>query len=334
MTTCSVLAQATVQSPAGELCDKYFFTGDNESLNTPNHARVTGQRGSLLELRSDGTAGLLVGTVTVTTSSAPLKVSAGSQEILISPSSQATIRNNNSLVVSVNKMGPGNTIGITNGASSISNLRSGETFPPGETPINALVAHGNMKPLFLVGKGMLQPSGPSQAKFLLSSSELFFGPSRDMEIETPLGLVTAGASARFLISVAPGTVRIFNCRSGEVEFRSGRNFRRIMPSEEFCVFDHRPTKDEVLPADGIGRKQITMHDLDREKTTASTNNFSVVSLLTSPYFLGNWKRSSAFDKTLVTSLIKCAAAHSGANPDAEAFYETPASDGAKTTASQ
>lgn len=308
---------------AAELLDRYFFTGDNQGLVAGSNARISGLAGSILELGANGSANLLSGTFTVRTSSQSANLRAGAYEISIPPSSCVTVRNNNGVVVSSNESGT--DTGIISSGSVIGRLRSGETYPSGEAQLKPVLTHGGMKdPLFAVGDGELHLSGNSEASLALMSGELFFCPSRSLKIETPLGQVVAGPRTSFLVSVAPGAVRVFNCRSGSLKFHSESKFRNISHAEEFCVFDHRPTKEEVLPSDGIGRKEVTLHDLDKQKVTASTNAFSVVSLLTSPNFLGDWKRTSAFAKKLETNLIKSAAAYGGANPGSESFYRTPA----------
>lgn len=305
---------------ASELIDRYFFTGDNQGLLAGDNARISGQSGSSLELGADGNANLLSGTFTINTSSHSANVRAGAYVISIPPSSRVTVRNNNALVVSANVCGSG--IGITSGGSVVRRLLAGETYPPGEAQLRPI--HRGLKdPLFSVGNGELHLSGNSDGSLSIMSGELLFCPSSTLKIETPLGQVIAGPQTSFLISVSPGTVRVFNCRSGSLKFNSDHKFRNIQYAEEFCVFDHRPTQEEVLPPDGIGRKEITLHDLDQVKTTASTNTFSVVSLLTSRNFLGDWKRTSAFAKRLEANLIKSAAAYGGANPGSESFYRTP-----------
>ena len=316
---------SSVPGQTAELLDRRFFTSDRQGLVTANNARITGKSGTSLELNNDGSVNVLSGTCTISTRSQAQNMRAGTLEISIPPSSKVTIRNHNGTTVSTNESSSDNTTGISSGGSQIGKLHSGETYPQGEALLTPIVARGSLKtPLFSVGNGELQLSQNSDDTVSLVAGEQFFLPSRALIITTPLGQVVAGAHSAFLVSVSAGSVRVFNCRSGPVKFNKDQKFRKILNAEEFCVFDHRPTKEEILPVDGIGRKEITLHDLDNERTTASTNIFSVISLLTSPNYLGDWKRTSEPAKKLESSVIKSTAAYGGANPNSEAFYRTPA----------
>lgn len=309
-----------------ELLDNYFFTGENQGLTTGTKARITGQKGSFIELSSSGEfVNLISGTMTLVTGSQALTVRAGSHEISIPASTRVTIQNNGGLRVSTNDSSANGFVAISSGGSRMGNIAKGEAYPQGEPPLEPISTISALKkPLFCVGVGEMNLSGSSDDSVALLSGERFFCPSRSVKIGTPLGVVVAAPRTAFLVSVAPGRVRVFNCRIGSVKFHSQNKFRKISNAEEFCIFDHRPTSEEILPADGIGRKKITLHDLDNEKITASTNSFSVISLLTSTSFLGSWKRSSDVDRSVINNIIKSAAAYGGANPNAEEFYRTPA----------
>lgn len=311
-------------SQTAELLDRYYFTSDKQSLVTLHNAKISGLGGTLLELDGDGAASLISGTCTISTRSSSQKLRAGAHDISIPQATTVTIRKSSGVVISANECKPDFAVGIISGGSEVGKLHSGETYPHGETQLKPILTKGrNESPLYTVGNGELQLNESSEETVVLASGAEFFLPSRDLKIATPLGQVIAPPETAFLVSVSPGSVRVFNCLSKPIQFHRDRQFRKVTNAEEFCVFDHRPTKDEVLPADGVGRKEVTLHDLDKERSTASTNKFSVVLLLKSSNFLGDWKRTSAQAKKVVSSLIKSAAAYGGANPNSDSFYRTP-----------
>ncbi len=138
-----------------------------------------------------------------------------------------------------------------------------------------------------------------------------------------MGLLSAKANSQFFVISNENSLRVLCCRGNEVIYHFGSKFRRIGPSQEFAVFDHRPFQWEVLPPDGIGRKQITLHDLAKNNATASSARFSLVTMLTSPQYLGGWGRTSSTDKRLEAAMIKTAAVHAAAGASFENFYKAP-----------
>ncbi len=322
-------AESHIASSKNELFDEYFFTSDGECLNASANAIVTGSRGALVEQRSKGNLNVISGTLSISTKGSPVTVTAATYKISIPAFSTITVRSGNEgCSVSANSTSNGTSIGIVDSASFSANLAAGDAFPQGEAPIAPIIAQTPSRPpLFVVGNRMLIQPDETAGTIALASGQILMCPTRDLKIKTPLGSITAPAQSRFLISVSEGVVRIYNCRGQEMRFAFENKYRRIPVAEEFSVFDHRPTQDEVLPVDGIGRKEITLHDIDGKQITAATTTFSVLSLLTSPKFLGDWRRRSAFDKKIERGFLKAAAALSASTPNNENFYQTPGTVG-------
>lgn len=315
---------ACAQSTSSELVDSYYFTTNEEGF-VSDRALITGQPGAFVQPRSsDGRLRLASGVISVATRGSRLDVQAGSAIVSIPPNSTVTLANDaNATVICANQTG-GSSVGITDGGTTIAQLQSGQSYPRGTPMLQPVTSQASVKkPLFVVaGSASLATTG-DPGTIALVSGKLFCYPARDIKINTFLGVVTAGANSQFVLSVMPGEVRVLNCRGGNLQFNHGSKFRRIPVSEEFAIFDHRPTKEEVLPADGIGRKEITLHDVDGRSVTSATTTFSVVTLLKSPAYLGGWKRRSAIDRRLEAGIIRTAAAIATANPSGEGFYQTP-----------
>lgn len=281
-------AQVLRGLPADEIYDEYFFTSDGESVSIKSNTVITGTRGTLIELKNNTDINVLSGTATIATKGSPLKVLAGTNKVSMPVSSTITIQS------------------------------TGEQL---NSPVNAQVPV--MRPLFVVGGSSRVLAGETADSIMLESGQILICPNRNLKVRTPLGTISAPAQSRFLMSVMPGVVRIYNCQSKEMKFYFEDKFRRISIAEEFSVFDHRPTQEEVLPNDGVARKEITLHDLDGKQVTAATTTFSVLSILTSPHLLRSWKRRSSYDKKLEHGFLKAAAAHSATSNSGESFYQAP-----------
>lgn len=274
--------------PTEEIYDEYFFTSDGEAVSIKGSTLITGTRGALIELKNNADVKVISGTVTITTKGNSLNAIAGANKVFIPAATTMTIQSSG---------------GQQNSAVA--------QQVPTKTPV------------FLVGADIQVQPAETEDTISLEAGQALFCPNRSLKIKTPLGMVSAPAQSRFLISVIPGVVRIYNFQSKEMKFAFENKFRRISIAEEFSVFDHRPTQEEVLPNDGIGRKEITLHDLDGRQVTAATTTFSVLSLLTSPQFLKSWKRRSSYDKKLEHGFLKAAAAHSATSSNSESFYQSP-----------
>lgn len=323
------------------LYDRFYFTSDSDGLITNGGGTIHGIGGSILERQLGDKFNLVYGVFTVTTGSKPLSVSVGPLLLDIPPSSSLSFRlTNDSAITTHTLSAPVTIVGVAdNDSPAAGTVRTSigdkMTLPGGSIPVQPL-SKGSTRsltaPLFFIGNAQFnsenltkqKEASPARDSISISSGQIFLSPTRDLNVITPFGAIRAKANSRFFLSLNDGasTARILNCCSSEITVQSGKKFRRILPSQEFCLFDHRPTQEEVLPADGLGRKEVTMHDVDGQRT-AATNTFLIVSMLASPYFLGEWKRDSALDKKITSGLLKSAAAFDTVQPRAEEFYITP-----------
>lgn len=314
------------------LYDSFYFSSAAQSLSTSGSGNLRGENGSMLERLSGDNFNLIYGVFTVTSGTKTLTVSAGPIQLRLPPASSVSFRLTQDSALTIHNMSAPVTISsaTSNGASQ-SSINQRLTLPSGAIEVQSLTARtgdSHSAPIFFIGNA--QFSSEAFAKdsahdtVSLSNGQLFFSPPRDLKVITPVGVLRAKANSHFFLSLnkEAGTARILNCSSSELKFEAGKKFRRISSSEEFCLYDHRPTQEEVLPADGLGRKEVVMHDIDGQKT-ASTTTFLVASLLTSPYYLGDWKRQSTLDKKITAGLLKSAAAYHSIYASAEEFYIAP-----------
>lgn len=225
---------------------------------------------------------------------------------------------------------PVDVLGTTDAGTVNTSISDKITLPGGAIPVQALKLESKKAPIFFIGNAefnqipFANESQTTHDTISVSSGQIFLNSKRALQVITPAGVVTAQANTRFFLYLTQGagTARVLNCSSNELKVHAGKKFRRVLPSEEFCLFDHRPTQQEVLPADGLGRKEVVMHEVEGQKT-AATNTFLIVSLLASPYFLGDWKPASSLDKKILAAMLKSAAAFDSVHASSEDFYIAP-----------
>ncbi|QQR57832.1 MAG: hypothetical protein IPG59_23145 [Candidatus Melainabacteria bacterium] len=295
MAIASALAQigvGAVFAQSTELYDSYFFSSNNQVLKTKGAATITGSAGTVIEDTGNNFR-LVRGSALIKTANSPVSIDCGNGVSVVPTQSLSSVQLEEE---------PLNNSGVT---------------------ANNLNSSSQSKPLMIIGDCYgLQSVGRNNEVSLAEGKDFFF-PDRDLTIQTPLGSIHSKAGSRFLVKCTPGEVRILCCSGNGLTFHHANKYRRIRPSQEFAVFDHRPAQFEVLPRDGIGRKEVTMHDIDGNSMTATSNSFSVVSLLISPMYLGAWQRKSAFDKRATKGILKTAAAHAAVSPSFDDFYRAP-----------
>ncbi len=271
------------------LFDTYFFSGDGQSLRK-GQAEINASAGTTLEDRGD-LFKLYSGQIYIATKNKAVKIDTGAATFSVPPSSVATVAYQDQFL-STSKSSSG--FGSDNGA-----------------------------PIFIVGHSPgLLPTAQSNV-VSLSHGRIFFSTDRDINIQTPMGLLKAKANSQFYVTSSENELRVLFCRGKELLYHFGSKYRRIGPSQEFAVFDHRPFQWEVLPIDGLGRKQVTLHDLAKNNVTACSASFSLVTMLKSPQYLGGWGRTSGTDKRLEAAMIKTAAVHAAVGASFEDFYKAP-----------
>lgn len=276
-----------------ELFDTYFFSSSSQTLKARDAVTISCCSGSILEDRGDSYR-LLKGIATIRTGISPISIDLGDKTRQIAANSLETV----------------------------AALESNKNESTAGLALRPLHNQGE-SPLFVVGDcNGLQSLGKEHA-ISMAEGMVLFCPQNDLLIHLPLGQIHSKAGNKFLVKCTGNEIRILCCSGNGLTYHQGHKFRRIPPSQEFSIYDHRPFQAEVLPADGIGRKDVTMHDIDGQSMTAASTNFSVVSLLKSPSYLGGWQRKSARDKQLTKSIIKTAAAQAAASPSFQDFYRSP-----------
>ncbi len=312
-------------SSQSRLLDRFYFCSPQQGLGTSGGGTISATSGSLVERVSPDTYNLLGGTITITSGLRPLTINADTLKMLVPVNSSLSIRLSPDSVMTLHRGSrPVTLSGIANGVSFTNTLNPDTTVPAGATAIPAGTGDKKQTPLMFVGDASFLPGVSGGDNISLSSGNIFFSTPRALRVMTPLGVIDANANSRFFVALPQdsGSVRVLNCSSKTIKFESGKKFRRITSCQEFCLFDHRPTQEEVLPADGLGRKEVVLHEVEGQ-TTASINSFLIVTMLASPNFLGDWRRDSATDKKLLSVMLKSAAALESASPSSEQFYVAP-----------
>lgn len=307
---------------SSELFDTYFFlTNDDSITGVSNQAKITGKSGAVVEVRGDSYR-IDRGVVTVSSKRTPLNVVFDVVSLIVPPNSTVTIKlDSESAVVTANQIANNGSLTLTaNGRSAT--LSSGQTVPESASPLTACSSNSASKPMLVIGRDVACELTERDNTLSVTNGRMFFCPPRDIKIETPMGLVTAQAQSQFYLISSEGFLRLMCCRGHNLRYNYKSKFRRVGVAEEFSVWDHRPMELEVVPPDGIGRKDVAMIDMDGKQLTAAKSVFSVVSLLKSPSYLADWKRRSSLDRKLENGMLRTAAAFAAAVPSSTNFQQT------------
>lgn len=306
-----------------ELFDTYFFLSNSDSVTCgAAQATVTAIAGSVVEIRTDCYR-VDRGVVTFRAKQVPLNVVAATSTVRIPARSVATITTDGaSFSVSANTTGTNEPITVVDQSGQGERLTQGATYPA-TNQLNGAISNSTQKPLLVIGRDISCELTERDQTLSLPQGRMFFYTPREIKIETPMGLVTAKAQSQFYLASSPGFLRIMSCRGPAIVYNYKSKFRKVGIAEDFAVFDHRPMELEVVPPDGIGRKDVGLIDLDGQQLTAAKSIFSVVTLLKSPSYLGDWKRRSSLDRNLEGGMLKSAAAFAAGHPTADSFYKAP-----------
>lgn len=269
------------------LFDTYFFSSDGQKYSRGS-VQISAIAGSTVEDRGDSFK-IYSGEIYISTGGNGTSIDTGAATFAVSPDSVAYIKHNDQY------------------------LSSGKS--------NATITKSDSQPLLIVGHSDNLLATAQSDTVSLAQGSIFFAPDRDIKIQTPMGLLNAKANSLFFVTASEHSLRVQFCKGKTMTYNFGSKYRRINPSQEFAVFDHRPFEWEVLPPDGLGRKQVTLHDLNKDNHTACSCTFSLITLLRSPSYLGGWGRKSGTDKKLVGGMIKTAAVYAAANPSYDNFYQ-------------
>jgi hypothetical protein len=124
----------------------------------------------------------------------------------------------------------------------------------------------------------------------LKSGSVFMRADGATALQTGVGKVYAKKGGIAAIDATPGSMRVKAC-SGPNEISVVTTNKYHLPlhlASEVLVTDHRPSKGEALPDDGIGRRQMKAIAVD-DKTTAIMGEFSIASMINSHPHLASIK---------------------------------------------
>ncbi len=134
-------------------------------------------------------------------------------------------------------------------------------------------------------------------------------PDDDMELDGSFGKIRIKKGALVAIESNDNSVRIKAC-SGPTHVHveiAGRKLQ-ISPGQELLITNAKPSSEQITPADGIGRRQVSSHQLS-EKAHITVSDFSIISFVQNTSYLGSIKNSKSAEKQkLINSLLKTAAA--------------------------
>jgi len=143
----------------------------------------------------------------------------------------------------------------------------------------------------------------------LRSGELFVVAPEYAVIDTPLGEVHGDRGALLSVDTSNGNLRARALTGpGDVTVLTGNNKLPVPPGEEVMVSDHKPSKDETNPKDGIARRNPTTRALD-DKLSVTVADFNILSLLVCADYLKPIKKPLwANERAALEQLIQTAAA--------------------------
>lgn len=140
-------------------------------------------------------------------------------------------------------------------------------------------------------------------------------PSHNMVVTTPIGQVSGLADADAIVSYNNGVLHVFNVnvnsRGVQVQLDKGPfatpsdPILQLAPGFELVASEHKLSRSDVRPSDGIGRKNTRLI----ENGYAAVSAFSVESLLNSSTMIADMNQQAAGtkEKRIVSDLSKMAA---------------------------
>ncbi|GEM_PF-3363425 len=119
----------------------------------------------------------------------------------------------------------------------------------------------------------------------LKSGSLFLKSYSPVTVKTSLGEVRTRGRALVSIDCERRRFRVRSCSGpGAVFVLAGGRRLPLAPGREVLIADHRPTRSEALPGDGIGRRQLSAYSLSCKLSLVS-GDFSILSLLGSQDYM-------------------------------------------------
>lgn len=131
----------------------------------------------------------------------------------------------------------------------------------------------------------------------------------DMDLDGAFGKVKIKKGALVAIESNESVVRVKACSGpSHVHIEIGGRKLQIAPGQELLITNSKPTDEQLIPRDGIGRRHVWSHQLS-DKTHVTVADFSIISFVQNASYLANVKNSKSADKQkLLNNLLKTAAA--------------------------
>jgi hypothetical protein len=148
-----------------------------------------------------------------------------------------------------------------------------------------------------------------QGNITLEKGNFFFGLPAKTAIKTSMAEVSGVAGALVTVEKTTNAVRIKSCSGPEhVNVKVGDKTLNLNVGQEMLITDHIPSKPEMLPEDGIGRRSLTTYSID-DHTKAVVGDFSMISFLkNSDQMTALRSGSNGRSDQLLARLVKTAAA--------------------------
>lgn len=153
--------------------------------------------------------------------------------------------------------------------------------------------------------------GVKDRQLHLRSGSLFLEATDAMDVRVGPSKVRLAKNA--LVSISrpdpDGAIRV-NCFSDPNSVMvscEGKKYN-LNPGQELVLIDHKPTRQEMLPKDGIGRRQFQLEDLPDGSYTAARCDFNIVMALRNTYLSRLANPNSTSDKLLQGRILKTACA--------------------------
>jgi hypothetical protein len=197
------------------------------------------------------------------------------------------------------------------------------------TPSNAtcVVMGSDLSGSKCVNKGMVSKARDANPMHMICSDGTVFGV-KDRQLHLRSGSLFLEATGPMEVRVGPSKIRLarnalvsinrpdpdgairVNCFSDPnsvIVSCEGKKYN-LNPGQELCLIDHKPTRQEMLPKDGIGRRQFQLEDLPDGNYIAARCDFNIVMALRNTFLNRLANPNSASDKLLQGRILKTACA--------------------------
>lgn len=151
-------------------------------------------------------------------------------------------------------------------------------------------------------------AGANKSSAVFHSGSAFVNALTNLTVKTRFGDIAIKKGAMVALESAGDAVRVKSCSGpGHATVRlAGKNIS-LAPGQELLVTSHKPSTEQLAPADGVGRRLISQHSLMADLHIAVAD-ISLVSFVQHADYLGKLRTStSPVEKRMLSSLLKTAA---------------------------